>query len=71
MKLPGPETHFHHNEPKLNQDWMLFSSGIEGGLCAALEQWIRNQSLELCYKQHFSRRLESCLCIILQFSSCV
>lgn len=36
MKLPGPGTHFHHNEPKLNQDWMLFSSEIEGGLCAVL-----------------------------------
>lgn len=36
MKLPGPGTHFHHNEPKLNQDWMLFSSQIKGGLCAML-----------------------------------
>lgn len=33
MKLPGPGSHFHHNESKLNQDWMLFSSEIEGGLC--------------------------------------
>lgn len=37
MKLPGPGTHFHHNEPKLNRDWMLFSSEIEGDLCAMLE----------------------------------
>ena len=25
MKLPGPGTHFHYNEPKFNQNWMLFS----------------------------------------------
>lgn len=41
MKLPGPGTHSHHNEPKLNQDWMLFSSEIEGGLCAMLALEVR------------------------------
>lgn len=36
MKLPGPGTHFHHNESNLNRYWMLFSPEIEGGLCAML-----------------------------------
>lgn len=43
MKLPGPGTHFHHNESKSNQDWMLFSSETEGGLCATL--FILNSTL--------------------------
>lgn len=58
MKLPGPGTHFHHNEPKLNQDWMLFSSEIEGGLCAMLGWRIWSQCLGLYFKQHFSQRVD-------------
>lgn len=42
MKLPGPGTHFHHNEPELNQDWMLFSSEIEGGLCEGFKVGVGN-----------------------------
>lgn len=55
MKLPGPGTHFHHNEPKLNQDWMLFSSEIEGGLCAGFKVvvgnflvWVLRANTPLC-----------------------
>lgn len=65
VKLPVPGTHFHRDESKSNQDWLLFSSEIEGGLCGGFD-----------FKQPVSLRVDDdiswscryfCVVLLIQF----